>query len=163
MLIEGDKVPKGLDVILVDPEDADHYETGKKVKLDTLWKEGAVVLYFYPRDNTPGCTTEAKDFQEALAKISKSGTRVIGCSRDNVKSHCKFIGKLDLKFPLLSDEEGKVTEAFGVWVEKKLYGKVFMGIQRSTFVIEKGKIIKSYPKVKVKEHVGEILEYLKSK
>ena len=163
MLTEGEKVPKGLEAVLVDSADPEKSGIGKKVKLDKLWKEGTVILYFYPRDNTPGCTTEARDFQEALVKIEKSGGKVIGCSRDNIKAHCKFIGKLDLTFPLLSDEEGSVTEAFGVWAEKKLYGKTFMGIIRSTFVIEKGKIIKAYPKVKVKEHVGEILEFLKSK
>ena len=161
MLSEGEKVPKGLQAVLVDSADPENPETGKKIKLDTLWKEKVVILYFYPKDNTPGCTTEARDFQEALVKIEKSGGRVIGCSRDNIKSHCKFIGKLDLNFPLLSDEEGEVTEAFGVWAEKKMYGKTFMGIIRSTFIIENGKIIKSYPKVKVKEHVGEILEFLK--
>lgn len=162
MLQEGDKVPASLAGIWVDSA-SDPEKEGKKIKLSSLWKEGPLVLYFYPKDMTPGCTTEAKDFQEGLEKIATLGANVVGCSRDPVKSHCKFITKHSLEFGLLSDESGEITEAFGVWAEKKLYGKTFMGIIRSTFVIEKGKVIKAYPKVKVKEHVAEIIEYLEGR
>ena len=162
MLQEGDKVPASLSGILVDSA-SDPEKGGKKVKLSSFWKEGPLVFYFYPKDMTPGCTTEAKDFQEALEEISRLGASVVGCSRDPVKSHCKFISKHSLEFPLISDESGEITEAFGAWGEKKLYGKTFMGIFRSTFVIEKGKVIKAWPKVKVKVHVEEIIEYLRGR
>lgn len=133
---------------------------GSQIQLKELWKDRPMILFFYPKDNTPGCTTEAQNFRDSLGDITKSGYTIVGISRDNVKSHCKFIDKQELNFPLLSDETGEISEFFGVWVEKSMYGKKYMGIQRSTFIIEKGKVMKSYEKVKVKEHAKEILDYI---
>lgn len=164
MLQAGDKVPTGLKGILVQPEDIDNSgESSKKVSLSSLYKDNVLVLYFYPKDSTPGCTTEAQTFRDSLAEIKKLGATVVGCSRDEVKSHCRFMGKQEINFPLLSDDSGEITEAFGVWALKKLYGKEFMGILRSTFIIEKGKIIQAYPKVKVKEHASEVVDFLKAR
>ncbi|MCA9042153.1 MAG: thioredoxin-dependent thiol peroxidase [Planctomycetaceae bacterium] len=116
-----------------------------------------IVLYFYPRDNTPGCTTEACEFRDAIGNFDRADTIVLGVSTDTVASHEKFISKYDLPFPLLADEEHKVAEAYGVWVEKNMYGKKSMGIQRATFLINKqGKIAAAWPKVKVKGHVEEV-------
>lgn len=137
-------------------------DTGEKVSLKDF-KGQRVVLYFYPKDMTPGCTQEACDFRDSFARIKKSDAVVIGVSKDPVASHQKFKAKHDLPFILLSDPEGQVCEAYGVWQEKSLYGKKFMGIVRSTFVIdEKGKVFRAFQKVKVKGHVDEILEVLKS-
>jgi len=120
------------------------------------------ILYFYPKDNTPGCTTEAKDFSAKIEEFNKLKTKVIGISKDSIKTHKKFINKQGLKILLASDEEGKVLEKFGVWVEKNMYGRKYMGIQRSTFLIdEKLKIIFVWEKVKVKGHVNEVLEKIK--
>tara|TARA_B100000029_G_scaffold427926_1_gene437552 strand:- start:1281 stop:1754 length:474 start_codon:yes stop_codon:yes gene_type:complete len=120
------------------------------------------ILYFYPKDNTPGCTTEAKDFSAKIEEFNKLKTKVIGISKDSIKTHKKFINKQGLKILLASDEEGKVLEKFGVWVEKNMYGRKYMGIQRSTFLIdEKLKIIFVWEKVKVKGHVDEVLEKIK--
>lgn len=135
---------------------------GEKVSLKD-YKGKKVVLYFYPKDMTPGCTQEACDFRDSFARIKKSDAVVLGVSKDSVASHQKFKAKHDLPFALLSDSEGKVCELYGVWQEKSLYGKKFMGIVRSTFVIdEKGKILRAFPKVKVNGHVDEILDVLKS-
>lgn len=136
-------------------------DKGEKISLkDYAGKK--VVLYFYPKDMTPGCTTEACDFQENLTKIKRNGAVVIGVSKDSVARHEKFKGKYDLKFPLISDEDGKVCEKFGVWQLKKLYGKEYMGIVRATFLIgETGKVLKVWPKVKVKGHVDEVIEAIK--
>ncbi|MEC7380970.1 MAG: peroxiredoxin [Pseudomonadota bacterium] len=120
------------------------------------------ILYFYPKDNTPGCTTEAKDFSAKIEEFNKLKTKVIGISKDSIKTHKKFINKQGLKILLASDEEGKILEKFGVWVEKNMYGRKYMGIQRSTFLIdEKLKIIFVWEKVKVKGHVDEVLEKIK--
>ena len=120
------------------------------------------ILYFYPKDNTPGCTTEAKDFSAKIEEFNKLKTKVIGISKDSIKTHKNFIKKQDLKILLASDEEGKTLEKFGVWVEKNMYGRKYMGIQRSTFLIdEKLKIIFVWEKVKVKGHVDEVLEKIK--
>ncbi|MFL5814691.1 MAG: thioredoxin-dependent thiol peroxidase [Bdellovibrionia bacterium] len=136
-------------------------DTGEKVSLKDF-KGKKVVLYFYPKDMTPGCTQEACDFRDSFARIKKSDAVVLGVSKDSVVSHQKFKAKHDLPFTLLSDSEGKVCELYGVWQEKSLYGKKFMGIVRSTFVIdEKGRILRSFPKVKVNGHVDEILGVLK--
>jgi peroxiredoxin Q/BCP len=117
-----------------------------------------VILYFYPKDMTPGCTTEACDFRDENTVLDQRGIAVLGVSKDNVSKHKKFEEKHFLSFPLLSDENGTVCEDFGVWQEKKLYGKKFMGIVRSTFIINpKGVIAKVYPKVKVKGHVAEVV------
>jgi len=120
------------------------------------------ILYFYPKDNTPGCTTEAKDFSAKIEEFNKLKTKVIGISKDSIKTHKKFINKQGLKILLASDEEGKILEKFGVWVEKNMYGRKYMGIQRSTFLVdEKLKIIFVWEKVKVKGHVDEVLEKIK--
>jgi peroxiredoxin Q/BCP len=137
-------------------------DAGEKVSLKD-YQGKKVVLYFYPKDMTPGCTQEACDFRDSFARIKKSDAVVLGVSKDSVASHQKFKAKHDLPFTLLSDPEGKVCELYGVWQEKSLYGKKFMGIVRSTFVIdEKGKILRSFAKVKVNGHVDEILDVLKS-
>lgn len=135
---------------------------GKKVSLkDFLGKR--VVLYFYPKDMTPGCTTEACDFRDSLSDFKKKKVAVLGVSRDSSAKHEKFREKYELNFPLLMDEDGKICEKFGVWQEKSLYGKKFMGIVRSTFLIDsKGKIAKIYDKVKVKGHVDQIAADLSS-
>lgn len=164
MLTDGDKVPTGLKGILVEPSDVsdDPKETkGKKVSLSSLYKENDLILYFYPKDSTPGCTIEAQNFRDSVKKLQKAGFNVVGCSRDDEKSHAKFITKQNLNFPLLYDDSGDITEKFGIWQEKKMYGKTFMGIVRSTFIIRKGKVLKAYPKVSPKKHVDEILEFIK--
>lgn len=120
------------------------------------------VLYFYPKDSTPGCTTEAKDFSANKSKFDKLGVTVIGVSRDSIKSHCNFAEKQELTISLASDEDGSVCEAFGVWIEKSMYGKKYMGIDRSTFIIdEKGIITQAWRGVKVDGHVSQVLEALK--
>ena len=157
MITENSKVDGKLTGTLVSSDNPE----GSKIQLKDLWKDRPVILFFYPKDNTPGCTTEAQNFRDSLGDITKSGYTIVGISRDNVKSHCKFIDKQELNFSLLSDETGEISEFFGVWVEKSMYGKKYMGIQRSTFIIGKGKVIKSYEKVKVKEHAQEILDYIR--
>jgi len=133
-------------------------DEGEVVSLKDF-KGKTVILYFYPKDMTPGCTQEACDFRDTLAKFKKAKAVVLGVSRDSVERHVKFKEKYDLNFPLLSDEDGKVCEAYGVWKEKSLYGKKFMGIERTTFVIgPTGKIENVYSKVKVKGHAENILE-----
>lgn len=115
------------------------------------------VLYFYPKDDTPGCTTEACGFRDALPAFNKLGATVIGVSKDSLKSHEKFIAKFDLPFPLASDEEGKVLQAFGVWVEKSMYGRKYMGIDRATFVVDAtGTVRAVWRKVSVTGHVAAV-------
>ncbi|MDF1796251.1 MAG: peroxiredoxin [Coxiellaceae bacterium] len=122
-----------------------------------------IVLYFYPKDNTPGCTTEANDFKAAYAKLKKLNTVVLGVSRDSLASHHKFIDKFKLPFPLIADTEESLCRCFDVIKPKKLYGKEYIGIERSTFFIDdKGKLKHEWRKVKVKQHVEEILTYIKS-
>ena len=132
--------------------------TGGKVSLkDFAGKR--VVLYFYPKDLTTGCTKQACDFRDSSAALKKKKVVVLGVSKDSMKSHEKFRDKHELNFPLLSDPEGKVCEAYGVWKEKSMYGRKYMGIERTTFVIgPDGKIEKIYEKVKVPGHVESILE-----
>jgi thioredoxin-dependent peroxiredoxin len=130
--------------------------TGATVKLSD-YADKTVVLYFYPRDNTPGCTIEAQEFRDALPKLKKLGAVVLGMSKDSVESHCKFQDKYDLNFPLLSDPSGEVLTKYGAWGEKTLYGKKSMGIIRSTAIIKDGKIARHFPKVKVKGHVAAVL------
>ena len=116
------------------------------------------VLYFYPKADTSGCTKEAQGFQAALAQFHKKGVQVIGVSRDAMKALDKFADKYGLEFPLASDEAGALTEAYGVWVEKSMYGRKYMGIERSTFLVgADGKIAKAWRKVKIEGHVGEVL------
>jgi peroxiredoxin Q/BCP len=134
---------------------------GGKVSLSDF-KGKRVVLYFYPRDNTPGCTVEAQEFQKALPKLKKLNAVVLGISRDSLASHCKFRDKFELSFPLLSDPDHKVLEAYGAWGEKTLYGKKSLGIIRSTVLIdEQGKVAQVFPSVRVKGHVEAVLEALK--
>jgi len=135
---------------------------GKKLKLSDLRGE-PVVLYFYPKDDTPGCTTEACGFRDALPDFSKVKAQVIGVSRDSVARHDKFKQKYDLPFPLVSDEDGKICEKYGTWVEKSLYGRKYMGIDRATFLIDKtGTVARVWRKVKVSGHVAEVLEAVKA-
>lgn len=122
-----------------------------------------VILYFYPRDNTPGCSTEACDFRDNHTNFEDKNTIILGISRDSLKSHNKFIEKFNLPFVLLSDESEEICNLFNVIKEKNMYGKKVMGIERSTFIInEEGVLVKEYRKVKVKEHVNTILEDLNS-
>ena len=118
-----------------------------------------VVLYFYPKDSTPGCTTEACDFRDSYAKFAGANTVILGVSPDSVKSHDKFKAKFELPFPLLADEDHSIAEAYGVWQEKSMYGRKYMGIVRSTFIIdEKGKVAEVYERVKVKGHAAAVLD-----
>ena len=120
-----------------------------------------VVLYFYPKDDTPGCTIETKDFNKLLSKFKKLNCEIYGISKDNLKSHEKFKDKYKIKFDLLSDEEIKVIKKYKVWGKKKFMGREFMGIIRTTFLIDKkGKIVKIWNNVKVKDHAKEVLETL---
>ena len=117
-----------------------------------------VLLYFYPKDDTPGCTTEACSFRDRLNELKPYKVQVLGVSCDDVKSHKKFADKFKLNFPLLADTEKKVVEKYGVWLEKSMYGRKYMGIQRDSFLIdEKGKVVKHYEKVKPADHVDEII------
>ncbi|ACY19089.1 thioredoxin-dependent thiol peroxidase [Haliangium ochraceum] len=135
--------------------------TGETVKLSD-YAGKIVVLYFYPRDNTPGCTTEAKDFQAAYGDLRELGAEVLGVSKDSIESHCKFAGKYDLEFPLLSDADGKVLEKYEAWGEKNMYGRKSMGIIRTTVVIgADGKVAKIFPKVRVKGHVDKVVELVR--
>ena len=127
------------------------------------YKGKKIVLYFYPRDNTPGCSTEACDFRDNNSIIEDMNAIVIGVSRDSLKSHDKFIEKFNLPFLLLSDEDETLCNLFGVIKEKNMYGKKVMGIERSSFIInEEGVLVKEYRKVKVKGHIDSILEDLKN-
>ncbi|HOJ03171.1 MAG TPA: thioredoxin-dependent thiol peroxidase [Bacteroidota bacterium] len=134
--------------------------SGTNVSLKDL-KGKTVVLYFYPKDNTPGCTQEACDFRDNFARIQAAGALVFGVSADSIASHRKFQQKLELPFELLSDESHTVLEAYGAWKEKSMYGRTFMGIERSTVIIDaNGVVVQVFPKVKVKGHVDEILAVL---
>jgi peroxiredoxin Q/BCP len=136
-------------------------DSGNTVSLSDF-KGKKVILYFYPKDSTPGCTTESCDFRDNLNRFLKSGAVVLGLSGDSVESHKKFKAKQGLNFPLISDPDHKALEGYGVWQEKSLYGRKFMGIVRTTFVIdEEGKIARVFPKVKVNGHVDEVLAALK--
>lgn len=136
---------------------------GKEIALKDYAGKKRVVLYFYPKDDTPGCTVEACGFRDEYKKIEKENAVVLGVSPDGVPSHNKFIDKFKLPFILLSDEEKKISNSYGVWVKKSMYGREYMGVARTTFIIGKdGKIEKIYPKVKPEGHSQEILEHLKS-
>lgn len=150
MLKEGNKAP---DFTAIDQNE-------EKVKLSSFKGKKNVVLYFYPKDMTPGCTTEACDFKDNHKKFKD--TVILGVSLDSPERHQKFIAKHELPFDLISDADQKVVNKYGVWQEKSMYGKKFMGIVRSTFVIDKkGVIRKIFPKVKVKGHIEEVLQALK--
>jgi len=150
MLKEGDKAP---DFTAID-------DSGNHVSLKDF-RGKKVVLYFYPKDNTSGCTKEACDFRDNWARIKRKDAALLGVSPDSEKSHGKFKSKFDLNFPLLADEDKKLVNAYGVWKEKSMYGRKYMGVERTTFVIdEKGQIAKIFPKVKVAGHVDEVLAAL---
>ena len=147
---EGNKAP---DFTAIDQD-------GEKVKLSSFRGEKNVVLYFYPKDMTPGCTTQACDFRDQHKKLKN--TVILGVSIDSTERHQKFIAKYDLPFTLIADIDKKILQKYGIWQEKKLYGKTFMGIVRTTFIIDKnGTIQKIFPKVKVKTHIEDVLSALK--
>jgi len=142
------------------PDFSGKNQEGKSVKLSLFKGKKNIILYFYPKDMTPGCTTEACDFRDQYKKFKN--TTILGVSIDPPDRHQKFIAKYSLPFDLIADENKKIVEKYGVWQEKKLYGKTFMGIIRSTFIIDKNGVIhKIFTKVKVKEHVEEVLHFLK--
>ena len=150
MLSEGDKAPA---FTLPD-------QSGERVKLSDL-KGETVVLYFYPRADTPGCTTQACGVRDRRADYEKAGARVIGISPDEVEAVDKFAGKFDLGFTLLADADHAVAEKYGTWVEKSMYGKKYMGVQRATFIVgPDGKIAKVFPKVSPKSHDAVVLKAL---
>ena len=148
MISEGETVPK------FEANDAN----GKKVK-STDFKGKKHVIYFYPKDFTPGCTTEADEFAKDYKKFQKEGIEVIGVSPDDVDSHKKFCDKMNIQFPLLADVDKDISQKFGVWGKKKFMGREYMGVIRSTFLVDdKGKIFKIYPKVKPAGHSKQVLE-----
>ena len=150
-LQEGDRAP-----------DFDLETDGGRVRLADL-KGKAVVLYFYPKDDTTGCTAEAIAFSEAADAFEKAGAVVVGVSKDTAKSHGRFRGKYDLKVELGADPEGEVVERYGVWVEKSMYGRKYMGIERATFLIDRDSVIRRvWRKVKVAGHADDVLAALKS-
>ena len=121
-----------------------------------------LVLYFYPKDDTSGCTREAQDFTALAPEFKKAGVKVVGLSRDPMKKHEKFIDKYDLAVPLVSDEDGRISDAFGTWVEKSMYGRKYMGMERATYLIgADGRILKAWRKVKVPKHADEVLKAAK--
>jgi len=147
MIGEGDKVP----VLKMELSDG--------TSLDLSAPGGPLVLYFYPKDDTSGCTREAQDFTELAGDFAKAGFKVVGLSRDPMKRHDKFIAKYDLKVPLASDEDGRVSDAFGTWVEKSMYGRKYMGMERATYLIDRdGKVARAWRKVKVPGHAAEVLK-----
>ncbi len=135
-------------------------DDGRKVTLKDF-RGKKVVLYFYPKDDTPGCTAEACSFRDNLGRVTSKGAAILGVSRDDTDSHGKFRDKYHLNFPLLSDDDGAVTEAYGVWKKKTNYGRSYMGIERTTFLIdEKGHVARIWPRVKVEGHTDEVLAAL---
>lgn len=152
MLTEGDKAPEfTLPTI-----------GGKTVSLKDFGGKSSIILYFYPKDDTPGCTKEACFFRDLESEFRSAGAVILGVSTDSVRSHEKFAEKYHLPFPLLSDEDKTVVNAYGVWKEKRNYGKTYFGVERTTFAIDKAGVIrKIWPKVKVEGHVDEVLEFVK--
>ena len=147
MISEGDKAP----AITVNASD------GSSINLASPGQP--LVLYFYPKDDTSGCTREAQDFTALAGEFAKARVKVIGVSRDPMKSHEKFIGKYGLSVPLVSDEDGRISEAFGTWVEKSMYGRKYMGMERSSYLIAAdGRVLKAWRKVKVPKHAEDVLE-----
>jgi peroxiredoxin Q/BCP len=150
MIGEGDKVP-ALKVQLSDG-----------TTLDLAAPGNPLVLYFYPKDDTSGCTREAQDFTELAGEFATAGVKIVGLSRDPMKKHDKFIAKYDLKVPLASDEDGKISDAFGTWVEKSMYGRKYMGMERATYLIgADGRVVKAWRKVKVPGHAAAVLNAAK--
>ena len=147
MIGEGDKAP----ALTVEASD------GSKINLAAPGQP--LVLYFYPKDDTSGCTREAQDFTALASEFEKAGVKVVGVSRDPIKSHEKFIGKYSLAVPLASDADGRISEAFGTWVEKSMYGRKYMGMERATYLIgADGRVLKVWRKVKVPKHAEEVLK-----
>jgi peroxiredoxin Q/BCP len=147
MIGEGDKAP-AIKVTATDGSEVNLAAPGQPL-----------VLYFYPKDDTSGCTREAQDFTALASDFSKAGVKVVGVSRDPMKSHEKFIGKYDLAVPLISDEDGHISNAFGTWVEKSMYGRKYMGMERATYLIgADGRVLKAWRKVKVPGHAKEVLD-----
>ena len=147
MINEGDKAP-AITVIATD---------GSRVNLASPGQP--IALYFYPKDDTSGCTREAQDFTALAGDFKKAGVKVIGLSRDPMKAHEKFIGKYDLAVPLVSDADGEVSNAFGTWVQKSMYGRKYMGMERATYLIgADGRILHAWRKVKVPNHAQEVLQ-----
>ena len=147
MINEGDKTPD----MTVEASD------GSRVNIATPGHP--LVLYFYPKDDTSGCTREAQDFTALAAEFATAGVKVVGVSRDPMKSHDKFIGKYALGVPLVSDEDGAISNAFGTWVEKSMYGRKYMGMERATYLIAAdGRVLKAWRKVKVPGHAEEVLK-----
>lgn len=141
------------------PDFSGKNQEGQLVKLSSFKGKKNIILYFYPKDMTPGCTTEACDFRDHYKQFKN--TTILGVSIDPPERHQKFIAKYSLPFDLIADENKKIVEKYGVWQEKKLYGKTFMGIIRSTFIIDKNGVLKKiFTKVKVKGHVEEVLQFL---
>lgn len=133
-------------------------QNGETIALDD-YKGKKLVLYFYPKDNTPGCTAQACNLNDNYSSFTSKGYEVVGVSPDDEKSHQKFIGKFDLKFNLIADTEKEISEAYGVWVEKKMYGRTYMGVARTTFIInEEGVIEKIISKVDTKNHADQIID-----
>jgi peroxiredoxin Q/BCP len=136
---------------------------GKDVSLKDFKGKQPVVLYFYPKDDTPGCTVEACEFGAGHSRFEKTGAVVLGVSPDSLASHDRFIQKFKLPFVLLADEEKKVIQRYGLWVQKSMYGREYMGVQRATFLIDKqGKVAKAWPKVTPKGHAEKVLEAIKA-
>ena len=135
--------------------------SNKIVELNKI-KSKFIVLYFYPKDDTPGCTLETKDFNSLLSKFKKYDCSIFGISKDNLKSHLKFKKKYGVKFELLADEKKEAIKAYKVWGKKKFMGKEFMGLIRSTFLIKDKKIIKNWRSVKVKDHAQEVLDFIEN-
>jgi peroxiredoxin Q/BCP len=147
MINEGDKAP----AITLTASD------GSSVDLSSPGQ--SLVLYFYPKDDTSGCTKEAQDFTALAGEFKKAGAKVVGVSRDPMKKHEKFISKYELAVPLASDEDGRISDAFGTWVEKSMYGRKYMGMERATYLIgSDGKVIRTWRKVKVPGHAQEVLK-----
>ena len=147
MINEGDTVPP----VTIETSD------DRKIELSNLGSP--LVLYFYPKDDTSGCTRQAQDFTSLAAEFEAANVPVVGVSRDPMVKHAKFIGKYGLTVPLASDEDGRISDAFGTWVQKSMYGRKYMGMERATFLIGRdGRVVKAWRKVKVPGHASEVLE-----
>jgi len=147
MINEGDKAP-AITATASDGSSVNFAAPGK-----------SLVLYFYPKDDTTGCTREAQDFTALAPEFAKAGVKVLGVSRDPMKKHEKFIAKYDLTVPLVADEDGRISDAFGTWVEKSMYGRKYMGMERATYLIGvDGRVLKAWRKVKVPGHAEEVLK-----
>ncbi len=151
MIDEGDRAP------------ALRVETSGGESIDLAAPGRPLVLYFYPKDDTSGCTRQAQDFTAMGGEFEAAGATVVGVSRDSMARHEKFIGKYNLSVPLAADEDGRISDAFGTWVQKSMYGRKYMGMERSTFLIGgDGRVVKAWQKVKVPGHVAEVLEAARS-